>query len=251
MRFKLVFVAALSLITLSACARNDNDSSDAQLDISSSTDKLSYTIGVDLGTNFREQEIDINPKVLKRGMMDAIADGDLRLTQEDMDETLSSFQEEIITKRSAQLAQLAEQNQQAGESFMEAVCGQDDVSQLPGGLCYKVIENGTGSSPSENDTVVVDYEGSLINGTVIDSSQGEPVTLIVNQLIPGWQEALTQMKEGDKWEIYVPSDLAYGAQGAGIIGPNETLQFQIHLITVNPTSGGDSGNQSQMNNTNA
>ena len=244
MRCKLVFVAALSLITLSACARNDNDSSDAQLDISSGTDKLSYTIGVDLGSNFREQEIDINPGLLKQGIVDAIAGGDLRLTQQEMDETLASFQEGIISKRATQLAQLAEQNSQAGEAYMQEVCGQDDVNQLPGGLCYKVIEQGTGPIPSANDTVVVDYEGSLVNGTVIDSSQGEPVTLIVNQLIPGWQEALTQMKEGDKWEIYVPAELAYGAQGAGIIGPNETLKFQIHLITVNPTNGDQNSNDS-------
>jgi FKBP-type peptidyl-prolyl cis-trans isomerase FklB len=250
MRFKLVLVAALSAIILSACDRNDNDSSNAQLNISSDTDKLSYTIGVDLGTNFRDQQIDINPELLKQGMADVLSGRDLRLSQDEMDETLSAFQEEIISKRAAQLAQLSEENRQAGQAFMQQVCAQDGVNKLPSGICYKVLEQGSGKTPSENDTVVVDYEGSLINGTVIDSSQGEPVTLIVNQLIPGWQETLTNMKEGDKWEVYVPAELAYGAQGAGIIGPNETLQFQIHLISVNPANGNGTNNQNGTNNTN-
>lgn len=129
----------------------------------------------------------------------------------------------------------AGQNKETGDKFMGINKNKANVVTLPSGLEYEVLEKGAGKKPGKNDTVTVDYEGKLLNGTVFDSSykRGQPATFPVNGVIAGWQEALQLMNEGDTWMLYIPSDLAYGKTGAGgIIGPNETLVFKVHLIKV-------------------
>lgn len=130
---------------------------------------------------------------------------------------------------------IAEQNKQAGTAFLTANKNQSGVVTLPSGLQYKIIDAGTGPKPGKNDVVTVDYEGKHLDGKIFDSSyqRGQPATFPVSGVIPGWQEALQMMNTGATWELYIPADLAYGERGAaGAIGPNETLVFKVHLISI-------------------
>jgi FKBP-type peptidyl-prolyl cis-trans isomerase FklB len=198
-------------------------------------DKLSYAIGMDLGENFKAQSIDVNPSVLSTGVKDALSGGAALMTSAQKKETLMKFQKEFTAKQEAEMKQAIVKNKQAGDSFLAANKAKPGVVTLPSGLQYKVIEAGTGAIPTEKDVVAVEYEGTLINGTVFDSSakQGKPVTFTVGDVIPGWREALKLMKTGSKWELVIPSTLAYGERGVGeAIGPNETLIFKVKLISV-------------------
>lgn len=203
-------------------------------------DKLSYTIGVDLGTNFKKQNIDLTISAFVKGMQDAQQGNALQLTKAQMEETLKKFQQKMMEKRVTKMKADAEKNLKAGEAFLAQNKQKQGVVALPSGLQYKVITPGTGTKPTKNDTVTVEYTGKLINGTVFDSTEksGKPVSFKVTEVIPGWTEALQLMKTGATWEVYVPSKLAYGPRGVGgPIGPNQTLIFQIRLLSVNKQQG--------------
>ncbi|HSR63108.1 MAG TPA: FKBP-type peptidyl-prolyl cis-trans isomerase, partial [Gammaproteobacteria bacterium] len=151
---------------------------------------------------------------------------------EEMKTVLSDYQNKLKQERTAR----ADDNLNSGEKFLEENGKKEDVVELDSGLQYKVIKKGTGEKPQSDSNVKVHYHGTLINGEVFDSSyeRGEPVDLTVNQVIKGWQEALTKMPVGSKWKVYIPSKLAYGERGAGdVIGPNETLIFDIELLAIN------------------
>ena len=168
-------------------------------------DKLSYSIGSDLGKNFKRQGIEINPTVMAKGVQDGMSGAPLQLTEQQMKDVLSKFQKD-----------------------------------LPSGLQYKIITAGSGKKPQKEDTVTVEYTGRLINGDVFDSTEktGKPATFKLSQVIPGWTEALQLMPAGSTWEVYVPANLAYGSRNVGgPIGPNETLIFNIHLISVAKSNG--------------
>lgn len=198
-------------------------------------DKLSYTIGVDLGKNFKRQGIQVNSDILAKGVADAQGGADLQMTKEQMQTTLKNFQQQLMKKKQAQFKESAESNKKAGEEFLAKNKSADGVKSTTSGLQYKVLTAGNGDKPGPKDTVTVEYTGQLINGTVFDSTDkaGKPVSFRVNQVIPGWTEALQLMKAGATWQIFVPSNLAYGPRGVGgPIGPNETLIFKIHLISV-------------------
>jgi FKBP-type peptidyl-prolyl cis-trans isomerase FklB len=204
-------------------------------------DQISYTIGVDMGKNLKTQNININPDMLAQGIKDGMAGGQMLMTQQQMDAALKQFQQQMVSKQQQQMQQMSAQNSKDGAAFLAKNKSQAGVVTLPNGLQYKVILAGNGNSPTANDTVTVDYEGSFINGQVFSSTyqQGQPVTFQISQVIPGWQQALKMMKPGAEWMVYIPSNLAYGEQGVGdTIGPNETLVFKIHLLTVNPTQSG-------------
>jgi len=165
--------------------------------------------------------------------------GPLLMTQAQMDAALKQFQQQMVAKQQQQMQATADKNAQEGVQFLTTNKTQPGVTTLSNGLQYKVINAGNGTSPKATDTVTVDYEGSFINGQVFSSTykQGQPVTFQISQVIPGWQQALQMMKPGAEWMLYIPSDLAYGKQGVGdSIGPNETLVFKIHLISVNPAT---------------
>ncbi|HVV67902.1 MAG TPA: FKBP-type peptidyl-prolyl cis-trans isomerase [Gammaproteobacteria bacterium] len=141
----------------------------------------------------------------------------------------------IVQSATVGAANPGDQNKKAGETYMEANAKKEGVVSLPSGLQYKILEKGTGRKPNANDTVTVDYEGSLLNGKVFDSSyqRGEPISFPVTGVIQGWQEALQLMPVGSTWMLYIPANLAYGETGAGgVIGPNETLVFKVHLIGI-------------------
>lgn len=197
-------------------------------------DKISYSIGMDIGKNFKQQGIDVNATALATGIHDALTGTKPLLTEEQIRDTMTAFQQQMISKQSERFKQTADKNKTDGEAFLAANKIKEGVKSLPDGLQYKVLASGAGKSPKETDTVTTNYRGRLIDGKEFDSSyeRGNPVTFPVKGVIPGWTEALQLMKEGDKWEIYIPSELAYGARGKGPIGPNSTLIFEIELIKV-------------------
>jgi FKBP-type peptidyl-prolyl cis-trans isomerase FklB len=203
--------------------------------LSTDTDKLSYSIGADLGKNFKTQGIEVNPSALAKGIQDGLANAPLALTEQQMKDVLTKFQKDLMAKRTAEFNKKADENKTKGEAFLAENKSKPGVVTLPSGLQYKIIEAGTGSKPTKTDSVTVDYTGTLINGTVFDSTDksGKPATFQVTQVIPGWTEALQLMPAGSTWEIYVPSGLAYGPRSVGgPIGPNEALVFKVHLISV-------------------
>ena len=226
MKMKLVAAAAMSLAMSTAIAASS---------LTTEMDKLSYSIGADLGKNFKKQGIDISPAAMAQGMQDGMSGGQLKLTDAQMKEVLNKFQKDLMMKRSAEFNKKSEENKQKGEAFLKQNKGKEGIVTLPSGLQYKVLTKGDGSKPSKDDMVTVEYTGKLLDGQVFDSTEktGKPATFKVSQVIPGWTEALQLMPAGSVWEVYVPSDLAYGPRSVGgPIGPNETLIFQIHLISV-------------------
>jgi len=198
-------------------------------------EKQSYSIGADIGSKLKTQPIDIDADLLAQGLKDAFSGGKLLLTEQEMKETLTGLQKELMEKQAESNKKIAEKNKKEGEAFLLENSKKEGVKTLPSGLQYKVIKEGTGKTPKAEDTVVTNYRGTLTDGTEFDSSykRGQPATFPVKGVIPGWTEALQLMKEGSKWELVIPSSLAYGERGAGsVIGPNATLIFEIELISV-------------------
>jgi len=194
-------------------------------------EKLSYIIGMDIGQHFKSQSMDIDQAALARGIRDGLSGAKNVLTDQEIRETMTAFQKEMMARRQA----LGEKNKKEGEAFLAENKKRPGVTTLPSGLQYKVLKAGTGKKPKPTDTVTVNYKGTLIDGTEFDSSyrRGQPATFPLSGVIPGWREALTLMQEGAKWEIYVPPNLAYGERGSGtVIGPNATLIFQIELASI-------------------
>jgi len=210
---------------------------DKKVKLETQKDKLSYSIGLNVGHNLGRDSIAINPDAFLRGLMDAGVDSASRLmTEEQVKETIQAYQEEQRTKLEAQAKVAGEKNMKEGEAFLAMNKKQPGVVTLASGLQYKVLVEGTGKKPKATSTVTTQYSGKLLDGTEFDSSykRGEAATFACSQVIKGWTEALQLMKEGSKWELYIPSDLAYGpaGYGGGVIPPNATLIFQIELISV-------------------
>jgi FKBP-type peptidyl-prolyl cis-trans isomerase FklB len=203
--------------------------------LKSEKEKVSYIIGVNIGRNLKAQSVDVDPDLVDRGLKDALSGGKILLTDEEMKTTMTALQQELMKKHEEELKKLAEKNKTEGEAFLAANKKKEGVVTLPSGLQYKVITEGKGKSPKATDTVTVNYTGKLINGTEFDSSykRGQPATFALNGVIAGWTEALQLMKEGSKWELYIPANLAYGEKGAGnVIGPDSTLIFEVELLSV-------------------
>lgn len=197
-------------------------------------ERISYSIGANIGSNFKRQEIDIDVKTLAAGVADALA-GKTALTEAEMHEVMNTFQQEMQTKMQAKEKIEGAANIKKGEEFLAANAKKEGVKTTASGLQYKVLKSGSGKTPKATDTVKTHYHGTLIDGTVFDSSveRNEPATFPVNGVIPGWTEALQLMKEGDKWQLTVPAKLAYGERGAGgKIGPNSTLIFDVELLAI-------------------
>lgn len=232
MKMKLVTAAVLGLAMSTTMAAPDANS------LPTDKDKLSYSIGADLGKNFKTQGIEISPEALTKGLQDGMNGTQLILTEQQMKDVLNKFQKDLMAKRTSEFNKKSEENKTKGEAFMSTNKSKEGVVALPSGLQYKIIETGTGAKPGKSDTVTVEYTGHLIDGTVFDSTDktGKPATFQVSQVIPGWTEALQLMPAGSTWEVYVPANLAYGPRSVGgPIGPNETLIFKIHLISVKKT----------------
>jgi FKBP-type peptidyl-prolyl cis-trans isomerase FklB len=198
-------------------------------------DKVSYLLGAQIGNDFKAQQMDIDPDIFSRGLKDSLAGKKPPLSEQEIRDTMMAFQKEIQAKVAVQTQKLAEQNKKEGDAFLAENKKKEGVRTTPSGLQYKVIRQGTGKMPKPTSTVVVNYRGTLLDGREFDSSykRGEPFTTAVNGVVKGWQEALPLMKEGAKYQIFVPSQLAYGDRGAGReIGPNAVLIFEIELLSI-------------------
>src|SRR5437660_3029929 len=201
-------------------------------------DKVSYSIGLNIGSNLTKKNIPINPDALAAGIKDAIA-GKPQLTPDQVKETMAAFEKDMEQKQQA----AAQKNASEGAKFLEENKKKEGVKTTASGLQYKVIKEGTGAQPKANDTVTVNYRGTLIDGTEFDSSykRGQPATFPVSGVIKGWTEALQLMKSGSKYQLFIPAGLAYGDRGAGRdIAPNSTLIFEVELLDVKPPAGGAS-----------
>ncbi len=193
-------------------------------------EKMSYIIGMDIGNNMKKQP-DIDTNIALRGVKDAISGSQPLLTVEEIRETMAIFQKETDAK----IEEIAKKNKKDGESFLAENKKKEGVITLPSGLQYKVIKAGTGKKPKLSDTVTTHYRAALINGIEVDSSyeRQQAFTYQVDGVIPGWKEALQLMPVGAKWQLFMPSNLAYGEQGKpGIIGANTTLIFDIELLSI-------------------
>lgn len=197
--------------------------------------KVSYSIGLDIGKNLKQSEIDVELEALMRGIKDATTDSTPLLTQAQIQETMQKFQQEMMNKQNEKANAMSDKNKTAGEAFLAENAKKEGVITLPSGLQYKVIKAGTGKKPKATDEVTTHYRGTLIDGTEFDSSykRGQPTSFPVNGVIAGWTEALQLMPVGSKWQLFIPSNLAYGPRGAGgTIGPNATLIFDIELLAI-------------------
>jgi FKBP-type peptidyl-prolyl cis-trans isomerase FklB len=197
-------------------------------------EKVSYIIGTQIAGNLKKAEIDVNLESLMQGLKDALEGTKLEISQAEMTKIYTAWQQKMRAKQAAKQAEEATKNLAAGTAYLEANKAKEGVKVLPSGLQYKVITEGTGNTPTGDDKVKTHYRGTLIDGTEFDSSykRNQPAEFPVKGVIKGWTEALQLMKEGGKWELYIPADLAYGQRGRPGIPANSTLVFEIELIEI-------------------
>ena len=240
-RLTTVFVFTVLLVVALAYAEE-------QPILKSRKEKLSYLIGVDIGRNVKARSADVDLNALVLGVKDSLTGNQLRLTEEEMKKLVAAFNEEIKEQGDEKVKGVSERNKKQGEEFLAENKKKKDVVVLKSGLQYKVITKGTGKSPKATDMVTIHYRGTLMDGKEFASSyrQGQPATFRVNTLIPGWAEALQLMKEGSKWQLFVPSNLASGKRSVGghVIPPHPVLIYEVELISVKVAPGlADSSSQ--------
>jgi FKBP-type peptidyl-prolyl cis-trans isomerase len=205
------------------------------MELKTQKDKASYSIGVSIGKNLKDQKVEIQTDILVKGLLDAYTGAKTQLTEKEMGDVLAQFQQEIMAKAQEEAAKKGGENKSKGEKFLADNKNKPGVKTTPSGLQYTVISEGTGPKPTASSTVKVHYTGKLIDGTTFDSSvdRGEPIEFPLNGVIKGWTEGVQLMSKGSKYKFFIPSDLAYGDRGAGnAIGPNETLIFEVELLDI-------------------
>jgi FKBP-type peptidyl-prolyl cis-trans isomerase len=204
------------------------------LSLGTELDKVSYIIGTQIAGNLKQAQIEVNIDLLAQGIKDVLAGNELALSQDEIKTVYAAWQEKMRQKQADEKAKAASENLAKGTAFLEANKAKEGVKVLPSGLQYKVIKEGTGNIPVATDKVKTHYRGTLIDGKEFDSSykRGKPAEFPVARVISGWTEALQLMKEGAKWELYIPANLAYKEPGRPGIPPNSTLIFEIELIEI-------------------
>jgi len=241
---KWMLAAAMALLTTIGAVAQD-----AAPELKTGKDKFSYALGMNIGESFRKQGLDLEPAVFAKSFAEAFTTGKTAMSEEDMRAVLTAAAQEIRKKQAEEEAQKAEQAQKDGDKFLADNKTKEGVVTLPSGLQYRILKQGTGEKPALDDTVICNYKGTLINGTEFDASEkhGGPATFAVKGVIAGWTEALQLMPVGSKWQLFVPSNLAYGEQGPPDIGPNATLIFEVELVSVQkaaaPAAGGQPGSK--------
>jgi FKBP-type peptidyl-prolyl cis-trans isomerase len=226
-------MACFGLFSVQACSQSSEKG--APMELKTQKDKASYSIGVSIGKNLKDQKVEIQTDILVKGLLDAYTGAKTQLTEKEMGDVLTQFQQEIMAKAQEEAAKKGGENKSKGEKFLEDNKNKPGVKTTPSGLQYTVISEGTGPKPTASSTVKVHYTGKLIDGTTFDSSvdRGEPIEFPLNGVIKGWTEGVQLMSKGSKYKFFIPSDLAYGDRGAGnAIGPNETLVFEVELLDI-------------------
>jgi FKBP-type peptidyl-prolyl cis-trans isomerase len=204
-------------------------------DLKTDKDKVNYGIGVSVGRNFKQQNMEIDVDLVVKGMKDELGGKKLLLNEDELRKTMVAYQSELRRKQKQERLKASLENRKEGVNFWGENKAKEGVVTLPNGLQYKILKEGTGPKPTVEDTVEVRYRGTFVNGQEFDSSGSEARTFKLNQVILGWQEALPLMPVGSKWQLVVPSQLAYGEQGSGqAIMPNATLIFEVELVSINP-----------------
>jgi FKBP-type peptidyl-prolyl cis-trans isomerase len=196
-------------------------------------------MGANLRQSLSKQSVPFDSAIMARAFKDAISGSKTLLTEEEAQATITEMQKEVQGKMQAKMKEEGDANKKIGEDFLAANKSKDGVVTLPSGLQYKILTTGSGPKPTASDTVECNYRGTLINGTEFDSSSkhGGPASFPVSGVIKGWTEALQLMPVGSKWQLFIPPDLAYGERGAGgDIGPDETLIFEVELLSIKPKS---------------
>jgi FKBP-type peptidyl-prolyl cis-trans isomerase FklB len=209
------------------------------LTLKTQKEKFSYALGMKMGANLQKQSVPVDPNILARGLKDGLAGGKTLLTDDEAQAAIMAVQNDLRAKQQEKMKEAGDANKKEGEAFLAENKGKEGVVTLPSGLQYKILTAGTGAKPTASDSVVCNYRGTLINGTEFDSSykRGQPATFPVSGVIKGWTEALQLMPVGSKWQLFVPSDLAYGERGPGPeIGPNSTLIFEVELLSIEDKS---------------
>ena len=204
----------------------------------STREKVSYCIGLETGKNLKQQFVDMDLQLLSEGFHDALSDADPKLSHDEVRSVMIALRKQVESQQKQFISKLSEENKKAGEAFLAENKKKEGVTTLSSGLQYKVITKGDGPSPTLLDVVTAHYKGTFLDGRVFDSSyeRGKPNVFPVNRVIPGWAEVLQLMQVGDKWQVFIPSYLAYGEMGFGNeIGPNTTLIFEMELININPS----------------
>ena len=226
---------AVLVVVLVACQGNTQEKAQEKVVVKTQKDSVSYCIGMDIAKNFKRQSIDIDPGILAQAIKDVLAGGKTVVTDDQAQEVLAAYQSRMMASQEERSKVLGEKNKKEGDAFLAENKNKPGVKTTASGLQYKVITAGTGPKPKEDQTVSVNYRGTLIDGTEFDSSykRGTPSSHPVKGWIKGWTEALLLMPVGSKWQLVVPPDLGYGSQGAGqAIGPNATLIFEVELLSV-------------------
>jgi FKBP-type peptidyl-prolyl cis-trans isomerase FklB len=224
-------LAAVVMLSGSACARQTSTSADLKTD----KDKASYAVGLNVGKSLQRESIDVDPDIVEQGIKDAMAGGKTLMTDEEVKAAMAALKAAAQKNQEAKMAQAGDANKKEGDAFLAANKTKEGVVALPSGLQYKILTAGTGAKPTAADTVICNYKGTLINGKEFDASSkhGGPATFPVSGVIKGWTEALQLMPVGSKWQLFIPPDLAYGQRGAGgDIGPGATLIFEVELVSI-------------------
>ncbi|OUS10938.1 hypothetical protein A9Q90_00050 [Gammaproteobacteria bacterium 54_18_T64] len=236
-KMKYLPVALATSLLLLGCEEASQPSAEAMVAapvaLESEMQKVSYIMGMNIGSQIKGEAFEVDIPTLTLGLTDAVGDLKPKLTEQEVKAVIEAFQARVMAEQEESAKLVSETNLKEGAEFLAENAKKDDVVVLESGLQYKILEAGTGVIPAPENTVEVHYKGTLLDGTEFDSSfkRGVPAQFGVTQVIPGWVEALQLMKEGAKWELYVPAGLAYGPGGTGgLIGPNQTLIFEVELL---------------------
>jgi FKBP-type peptidyl-prolyl cis-trans isomerase FklB len=230
-RMKLKWIVGLGVIFLASLV-----SAEENLILKDQKDRVSYSYGVDTGAKLKNMPVTVDLDLFIKGVKDRLSGTELLMTEKEISETLMGLQKEITAKSEEEKKALGQKNKKEGEAFLAENKKKEGVITLPSGLQYKVLKEGTGKTPTDTNWVRMNLRGTLVDGTVFEDTNksfGQPVSFAVKGMFPGWAEALKLMKEGAKWQLFIPPDLAFGERGAGtLIGPNATLILEVELISV-------------------
>ena len=227
---KSVWIAMLSLVLL-ACQGNTQE----KVEMKTQRDTISYSIGTDIGKNLKAQSIDVNPAILAAGLKDAIGGGKTMLTEKEIQDAMMAFQHGLAAKQMEKAKEMGDKNKKESEAFLAANKTKDGVKTTASGLQYKIVKESPGPKPKADQTVTVNYKGTLVDGTEFQNSykSGQPATFGLNQVIKGWAEGLQLMPVGSKYIFYIPSELGWMEQGAGqAVPPNACVIFEVDLLSV-------------------